>query len=182
MEELEETRRQGKGGAINSFTVFTNGDGSEFEAFLSFRGENTRKCFIGHLYEGLEEHGISTVIDSGKLVKREDIEKLFEYTETIKIFVPILSKHFAESKRCLKEVDVLRMLLRQFSTNQNVNGGIRGNMEVGEGMEPLTPSPSSPRVVDLSLKCFSALEAKTPESVSLDIFMRASRSMVFPPS
>ncbi|KAF3792451.1 hypothetical protein EJ110_NYTH11553 [Nymphaea thermarum] len=52
------------------------------------------------------------------------------------------------------------MLLRQFSANQNVSGGIRGNTVAGEGVEPVTPSPSSPRVVALSLKCFSSLEAK----------------------
>ncbi|XP_049931215.1 disease resistance protein Roq1-like [Nymphaea colorata] len=71
---------------------------------FSGRGEDTRKCFIGHLYEELEENGISTIIDSRKLEKGEDIEKLFEYIERSKIFVLVLSKCFAESKWCLKEV------------------------------------------------------------------------------
>ncbi|XP_049934396.1 disease resistance protein Roq1-like [Nymphaea colorata] len=78
--------------------------GSEFEVFLSFRGEDIRKRFIGHLYEGLEERNISTFIDSEKLKKGEEINKLFEYTERSKIFVPIFSERFAESKWCLKEV------------------------------------------------------------------------------
>ncbi|XP_049931901.1 disease resistance protein Roq1-like isoform X2 [Nymphaea colorata] len=78
--------------------------GSEFEVFLSFRGEDTRNRFIGHLYEGLELRGISTFIDSEKLEKGEEINKLLEYIERSKIFVPIFSQCFAESKWCLKEV------------------------------------------------------------------------------
>ncbi|XP_049931895.1 disease resistance protein RPV1-like isoform X2 [Nymphaea colorata] len=78
--------------------------GSEFEVFLSFRGEDTRKGFTGHLHDGLEERGISTFIDCKKLEKGEEINKLLEYVDRSKIIVPIFSKCFAESKWCLKEV------------------------------------------------------------------------------
>ncbi|XP_049931897.1 disease resistance protein RPV1-like isoform X2 [Nymphaea colorata] len=78
--------------------------GSEFDVFLSFRGEDTRKGFTGHLHDGLQERGITTFIDCEKLEKGEEINKLLEYIERSKIFVPIFSQHFAESKWCLKEV------------------------------------------------------------------------------
>ncbi|XP_031478226.2 disease resistance protein RPV1-like [Nymphaea colorata] len=79
-------------------------DGSEFEVFLSFRSEDTRKGFTGHLHDGLQERGITTFIDCEKLEKGEEINKLLEYIDRSKIVVPIFSKRFAESKWCLKEV------------------------------------------------------------------------------
>ncbi|XP_031475725.1 disease resistance protein RPV1-like isoform X2 [Nymphaea colorata] len=78
--------------------------GFEFEVFLSFRGEDTRKGFTRHLYDDLELRGISTFIDSEKLEKGEEINKLFEYIEMSKICVPIFSQRYAESKWCLKEI------------------------------------------------------------------------------
>ncbi|KAF3783283.1 TMV resistance protein [Nymphaea thermarum] len=78
--------------------------GFEFEVFLSFRGEDTRKGFTGHLYEGLELRGVSTFMDSDKLERGEDINKLFEYIERSKICIPIFSKRYADSTWCLKEV------------------------------------------------------------------------------
>ncbi|CAN6446216.1 unnamed protein product [Victoria cruziana] len=79
--------------------------GSEFEVFLSFRGEDTRNGFTGHLYDSLqEERGVSTFIDSYKLEKGEKIDKLLEYIEKSKICILIISKRYAESKWCLKEV------------------------------------------------------------------------------
>ncbi|XP_031476036.1 disease resistance protein RPV1-like isoform X1 [Nymphaea colorata] len=89
---------------LETLTPSPSSDGSEFEVFLSFRGEDTRKRFIGHLYEGLEDHSIPTFIDSEKLKKGEGIDKLLKYIKRSKIFVPIFSKRFAESKWCLKEV------------------------------------------------------------------------------
>ncbi|CAN6446067.1 unnamed protein product [Victoria cruziana] len=81
----------------------TNG-GSEFEVFLSFRGEDTRNGFTGHLYDSLRDRGVSTFIDSEKLEKGEEIDKLLEYIEKSEICILIISKRYAESKWCLKEM------------------------------------------------------------------------------
>ncbi|CAN6446185.1 unnamed protein product [Victoria cruziana] len=78
--------------------------GSEFQVFLSFRGDDTRKGFTSHLYDDLVGRGISTFMDSEKLEKGERIDKLFEYIERSKIIVVIFSERYAESRWCLKEV------------------------------------------------------------------------------
>ncbi|XP_031489602.1 TMV resistance protein N-like [Nymphaea colorata] len=36
----------------------------DFDVFLSFRGEDTRKGFSGHLYEALKQRGVNVFIDS----------------------------------------------------------------------------------------------------------------------
>ncbi|KAF3773767.1 Leucine-rich repeat soc-2-like protein [Nymphaea thermarum] len=91
------------GEGVEPLTPSPRAGGSEFEVFLSFKGEDIQKGFIGHLLDGLKECGISTFIDSEKLEKGEEINNLLEYIERSKIFVPIFSQGFAESKWCLKE-------------------------------------------------------------------------------
>ncbi|CAN6446421.1 unnamed protein product [Victoria cruziana] len=78
--------------------------GSEFEVFLSFRGEDTRNGFTGHLYDSLHDRGVSTFMDSEKLEKGEQVDNLLEYMEKSKICVLIISENYADSKWCLKEV------------------------------------------------------------------------------
>lgn len=80
------------------------GRGFEYDVFLSFRGEDTRKGFTGHLYYAMEEKGIHTFMDDEKLDKGESIKQLLGCIEKSKIFVPIFSKRFAESRWCLMEV------------------------------------------------------------------------------
>uniref|UniRef100_A0A5K0XZ54 ADP-ribosyl cyclase/cyclic ADP-ribose hydrolase n=1 Tax=Nymphaea colorata TaxID=210225 RepID=A0A5K0XZ54_9MAGN len=48
-----------------------------FDVFISFRGEDTRKGFTSHLYKELDGHGIATFIDSGCLEKGQSISDLF---------------------------------------------------------------------------------------------------------
>ncbi|XP_049934589.1 disease resistance protein RPV1-like [Nymphaea colorata] len=80
------------------------GRGFEYDVFLSFRGEDTRKGFTGHLYYAMEERGIRTFMDDEKLDKGESIKQLLGCIEKSKIFVPIFSKRYAESRWCLMEV------------------------------------------------------------------------------
>ncbi|KAF3784540.1 TMV resistance protein [Nymphaea thermarum] len=75
-----------------------------FDVFLSFRGEDTRKGFISHLYNALCLREISTFIDSEELERGERIEELFNYIEASKIFVPVLSKGYVDSRWCLREI------------------------------------------------------------------------------
>ncbi|XP_031500001.1 disease resistance protein Roq1-like isoform X2 [Nymphaea colorata] len=80
------------------------GNRPSFNVFLSFRGEDTRKGFTGHLYNALRQHGISTFIDSEELERGERIEDLFSYIEGSQIFVPVLSKGYTNSRWCLREI------------------------------------------------------------------------------
>uniref|UniRef100_A0A5K1BPQ4 ADP-ribosyl cyclase/cyclic ADP-ribose hydrolase n=1 Tax=Nymphaea colorata TaxID=210225 RepID=A0A5K1BPQ4_9MAGN len=66
--------------------------------------EETRKTFTGHLYAALTRRRIHTFIDNESLEKREKIHELLEYIKKSKIFVPIISRGYAESQWCLMEV------------------------------------------------------------------------------
>ncbi|XP_031476667.1 disease resistance protein RUN1-like isoform X2 [Nymphaea colorata] len=81
----------------------SNGGGFDFDVFLSFRGKDTRGRFTSHLYKELNQRGISAFIDSEGLRKGEKISELFPYMEATQVFVPVLSKNYAESKWCLLE-------------------------------------------------------------------------------
>ncbi|PRQ49650.1 putative TIR domain-containing protein [Rosa chinensis] len=75
-----------------------------YDVFLSFRGEDTRKTFTGHLYSNLDNKGIDTFIDDG-LTKGEDIsQELLEVIERSKISVVVFSANYASSKWCLDEL------------------------------------------------------------------------------
>ena len=76
-----------------------------YDVFLSFRGEDTRKTFTGHLYAYLVERDIHTFRDDEELEKGGDIASdLSRVIEESKIFVVIFSKHYADSKWCLDEL------------------------------------------------------------------------------
>ncbi|CAN6446180.1 unnamed protein product [Victoria cruziana] len=79
-------------------------DEFQYDVFLSFRGPDTRKGFISYLYDALKQKGIPTFIDSEELEKGRKVEELFGYIERSKIFVPVFSKGYADSKWCLKEM------------------------------------------------------------------------------
>ncbi|KAF3788953.1 TMV resistance protein [Nymphaea thermarum] len=78
--------------------------GFDCEVFISFRGKDTRKGFTSHLHKELESRGISTFIDSERLEKGRRVSDLFKWIEGSKIFMPIFSKNYAESKWCLGEI------------------------------------------------------------------------------
>ena len=46
----------------------------DFDVFLSFRGEDTRRGFVSHLFEALTQRGIRTFIDNN-LHRGENIFK-----------------------------------------------------------------------------------------------------------
>ena len=75
-----------------------------YDVFLSFRGEDTRKNFTGHLYKALCDQGFNTFIDND-LQRGEKIS--LELLKTIKlsmISIVVFSKNFASSTWCLKEL------------------------------------------------------------------------------
>ncbi|XP_034679883.1 disease resistance protein RUN1-like [Vitis riparia] len=78
---------------------------SSYDAFLSFRGEDTRKNFTGHLYRALVTNGINTFKDDEELETGGVIaEALIQAIEESKVFYVIFSKNYAYSKWCLNEL------------------------------------------------------------------------------
>ncbi|KAK9205255.1 hypothetical protein WN943_015522 [Citrus x changshan-huyou] len=86
-------------------TSFQNVSHGEYDAFLSFRGEDTRKGFIGHLYTALNNKGIYVFRDDKQLEKGGSISpNLLKAIEESRISIIVLSKNYASSTWCLDEL------------------------------------------------------------------------------
>ncbi|KAL3739680.1 hypothetical protein ACJRO7_021011 [Eucalyptus globulus] len=77
----------------------------KYHVFLSFRGEDVRNNFLGHLYKALDQKGIYTYVDSEELRKGEQIDlALMKAIEESQIAIIIFSKDYASSWWCLEEL------------------------------------------------------------------------------
>ncbi|XP_048319639.1 disease resistance protein RUN1 isoform X2 [Ziziphus jujuba] len=76
----------------------------KYEVFLSFRGEDTRDGFIGHLYNALCQKHILTFKDDENLESGHKISEIMEAIKESKICIIVFSKDFASSTWCLDEV------------------------------------------------------------------------------
>ncbi|XP_061944118.1 disease resistance protein RPV1-like isoform X3 [Populus nigra] len=81
-----------------------------YDVVLSFRGEDTRKTFVDHLYTALVQAGIHTFRDDDQLPRGEEIsENLLEAIRESKISIVVFSKGYASSRWCLNElVEILK--------------------------------------------------------------------------
>ncbi|KAH9782909.1 Disease resistance-like protein DSC1 [Citrus sinensis] len=79
---------------------------ANYEVFLNFRGEDTRKSFTCYLYDKLYEgKKIKTFIDDEGLRRGDEISPaLLNAIQGSKISVVIFSKDYASSKWCLNEL------------------------------------------------------------------------------
>ncbi|XP_023757844.1 TMV resistance protein N isoform X3 [Lactuca sativa] len=77
----------------------------KYDVFLSFRGEDTRKTFVDHLYMALEQQGIYTYKDDETLPRGNSIRpSLLKAIEESQIAVVIFSENYADSSWCLDEL------------------------------------------------------------------------------
>ncbi|CAM8976329.1 unnamed protein product [Rhodiola kirilowii] len=75
------------------------------EVFLSFRGEDVRNGFEGHLFSNMQREGFRVFMDNDGLEHGRDIQiKLLEAIEQSKVFIVTLSPWYAESRWCLDEL------------------------------------------------------------------------------
>ena len=75
-----------------------------FDVFLSFRGEDTRRGFVSHLHKALTQQGIQTFIDDN-LHRGENIsEELLKTIENSSASIIVFSKNYASSSWCLDEL------------------------------------------------------------------------------
>nr|XP_023911123.1 putative disease resistance protein At4g11170 [Quercus suber] len=81
----------------------------DYDVFLSFRGEDTRNGFTGHLYQDLCDNGFITFIDND-LPRGEKISvELVKVIKSSRISIIILSQNYAFSAWCLDElVEILK--------------------------------------------------------------------------
>ncbi|KAL0006632.1 hypothetical protein SO802_008134 [Lithocarpus litseifolius] len=75
-----------------------------FDVFLSFRGEDTRRGFVSHLFKALTQRGIQTFIDDN-LHRGENIsDELLNTIENSSASIIVFSKKYASSSWCLDEL------------------------------------------------------------------------------
>ncbi|XP_016471703.1 disease resistance protein Roq1 isoform X1 [Nicotiana tabacum] len=75
------------------------------DVFLSFRGEDTRKTFVGHLYYALKHKGIHTFKDDVRLERGKSISpELVKAIEQSRFAIVVFSKNYASSTWCLDEL------------------------------------------------------------------------------
>ena len=76
-----------------------------YDVFLSFRGEDTRYNFVGHLYEALKQKGIHTFKDDENLDRGKPISpELLKAIEESRFAIVVISKGYASSAWCLDEL------------------------------------------------------------------------------
>nr|XP_024933545.2 disease resistance protein RPV1-like [Ziziphus jujuba var. spinosa] len=91
-----------------SYSMFSSSSSSrrtEYDVFLSFRGEDTRNNFTSHLYSALCQKGIYTFLDDDKLERGKSISpELLKAIENSRCSVIVLSENYASSSWCLDEL------------------------------------------------------------------------------
>ncbi|KAM5575056.1 disease resistance protein RPV1 [Rosa sericea] len=76
-----------------------------YDVFLSFRGEDTRNSFTGHLCAALKQAGVNAFIDDNELRRGEDIAaELVRAIQGSRIAVIVFSKRYGDSGWCLEEL------------------------------------------------------------------------------
>jgi hypothetical protein len=91
-------------------TSSSSQSGWDYDVFLSFRGEDTRKNFTDHLYSALMGVGIRTFRDDDKLQRGENIStELHNAIRGSMISIVVFSEGYASSRWCLDElVEIVR--------------------------------------------------------------------------
>ncbi|KAL6226478.1 hypothetical protein ACLB2K_000440 [Fragaria x ananassa] len=90
---------------------------SKYDVFLSFRGEDTRKNFISHLYTALGNTGYHTFLDDPELERGENItENLFNAIQQSRSSVIVFSEDYTFSRWSLDE---LVMILERKRTSDH---------------------------------------------------------------
>ncbi|CAJ1950185.1 unnamed protein product [Sphenostylis stenocarpa] len=89
----------------SSFSTPTSGRSWSNHVFLSFRGDDTRRGFTGHLFDSLERRGIKTFKDDHDLERGKVISvELMKAIEDSMFALIILSPNYASSTWCLDEL------------------------------------------------------------------------------
>ncbi|XP_018502687.2 disease resistance protein RPV1-like [Pyrus x bretschneideri] len=76
----------------------------KYDVFLNFRGEDTRRTFIGHLYKALVQNSINTFIDAEELRKGNCLSQLLTAISDSRLSIVVFSQNYGSSTWCLKEL------------------------------------------------------------------------------
>ncbi|KAM1126622.1 hypothetical protein ACFX2B_041283 [Malus domestica] len=75
-----------------------------YDVFINFRGEDTRRGFVSHLYKALLQKPINTFIDAEDLGKGERLSELLTAIRESRLSIVVFSQNYASSTWCLKEL------------------------------------------------------------------------------
>ena len=76
----------------------------DYDVLLSFRGEDTRNGFTGHLYRALCDKSINSFIDNDLRRGEEISSELLKVIKSSRISIIIFSQNYASSTWCLDEL------------------------------------------------------------------------------
>nr|XP_043627522.1 uncharacterized protein LOC122599129 isoform X2 [Erigeron canadensis] len=83
-------------------------NGSSYDVFLSFRGEDTRHSFTDHLYAALKQAGIKTFRDSDDSERGEELkQEIHRAIKASDASIIVLSENYATSTWCLDELSLI---------------------------------------------------------------------------
>nr|XP_043630295.1 TMV resistance protein N-like [Erigeron canadensis] len=81
------------------------GNSFKYDVFISFRGEDTRKNFVDHLYHALRHKSIRTYKDDERITKGKTIsDELIMAIKDSRFYIVVFSKNYASSSWCLDEL------------------------------------------------------------------------------
>ncbi|RXH94836.1 hypothetical protein DVH24_024520 [Malus domestica] len=95
----------------------SSGLGWKYDVFINFRGEDTRRGFVSHLYKALRQKPINAFIDAEDLRKGDRLSKLLSAIRESRISIVVFSQNYASSTWCLKE---LVQILECEDTNKQI--------------------------------------------------------------
>ncbi|RXH94814.1 hypothetical protein DVH24_024498 [Malus domestica] len=78
--------------------------GWKYDVFINFRGEDTRRGFVSHLYNALVKKPINAFIDAEKLRKGDHLSELLTAIRGSRLSLVVFSQNYASSTWCLKEL------------------------------------------------------------------------------
>ncbi|XP_024156496.1 TMV resistance protein N-like [Rosa chinensis] len=91
--------------SVASVSLPPSGPQWKYDVFLSFRGEDTRKGFLSHLYHELQYTRINTFKDDKELEVGAPISpSLLKAIEESRLAIVVLSPNYASSSWCLEEL------------------------------------------------------------------------------
>ena len=92
-------------GRASSTSTSTSTDPWDYEAYISFRGEDTRNNFRDYLYAALCQKGIRTFAED--LKGRDIASTILEAIKKSRCILIIFSENYASSRWCLQELEMI---------------------------------------------------------------------------
>ncbi|KAK9065658.1 hypothetical protein SSX86_015059 [Deinandra increscens subsp. villosa] len=76
-----------------------------YDVFISYRGDDTRKTFVDHMYFALRRKNIRVYMDADKIKRGDHImDELLKSIDHSRFYIIVFSKNYPSSSWCLNEL------------------------------------------------------------------------------